>query len=58
MAFVPAARWNEHKLKELRDAEDTTAYRQRASRLAKWIEMTKERARENAVTIPPVDSLE
>eukprot|EP00435_Cladocopium_sp_Y103_P061032 s1370_g22.t1 len=50
--------WNEHKLKELRDAEDTTAYRQRASRLAKWIEMTQERARENAVVIPPVDALE
>ena len=34
-------RWNELKLKELRDEEMTGAYRQRAGRWVKWREMTE-----------------
>lgn len=51
-------RFNEQKLKELRDEEDSIQYRQRAGRLDRWKEMVREAAREKEVDVTPPDSLE
>lgn len=42
----------------MRDAEDCAMHRQRASRLAKWMELARDAARANEVKIEPVDALE
>lgn len=44
-------RWNEMKLKELRDEESTTAHQQRAGRWVKWREMAQEEAEKNKLKI-------
>ena len=52
------ARWNEHKLKEMRDEEDTACFQQRTSRLAKWRELVAEAAKEKSVKVSLPDALE
>lgn len=59
VCFLPASvRWNNHKLKELRDEEDCAMFRQRASRLSKWKELVEEAAKAKSMTLSPPDAIE
>ena len=52
------SRWNNAKLKELAEEEDTTAHRQRSSRLAKWREIAEQAAKSHEVEVQLPDSIE
>ena len=56
--LLASVRWNNHKLKELRDEEDSAMFRQRASRLAKWKELVEDAAKAKSMTLSPPDALE
>lgn len=58
LMFAALTRWNNHKLKELRDEEDCPMFRQRASRLAKWKELVDEAAKARSLDVAVPDSLE
>ena len=49
--FCAAPRWNEMKLRELREEEELARSSQRTSRLAKWRELAYEAAKENAAPL-------
>ena len=51
-------RWNERKLKEMADESGTTAFQQRAGRLAKWREMAQQAADEHQPKIKIPDGIE
>lgn len=55
---APGLRWNNAKLKELRDEEETTSHRQRAGRWVKWREMTESAARESEAKIKIPSAIE
>lgn len=48
-------RWNERKLREIREEKETTNHRQRTSRLQKWREMAQEAAKEKAEALAKLD---
>lgn len=53
-----ATRWNEHRLKEMRDEEDEQVFRQRSSRLQKWRELVDDAAKARSVQCYVPDALE
>lgn len=52
------ARWNNHKLKEMRDEEETAQWRQRSGRLQRWREIVAEVSAEKQVGIAIPDGLQ
>lgn len=52
------ARWNNHKLKEMRDEEETAQWRQRSGRLQRWREIVGEASVEKDVKVAIPDGLQ
>ena len=52
------ARFNEAKLKEIADEKESSAFRQRASRLSKWRELAEQAAAEHKAKIRLPETVE
>ena len=46
------------KLREMREAEDSAAHRNRTGRLAKWQELVREAAKERSADVEPPQGIE
>ena len=53
-----SVRWNEAKLKEIQEETETSTFRQRASRLAKWREMAEQAAAQHRARLELPNTIE